>query len=68
VGAIPTPQVLRRKRIPDIPDQFINEIATDGGQFKPLNFQEVGKLCERLNTKEDQLTYETHPAQKERAP
>jgi hypothetical protein len=38
----------------DIPDQFIKEIATDGGLFKPLGFQEVGKLCERLNMDEDQ--------------
>jgi len=37
-----------------IPDQFIKEIATDGGLFKPLNLQEVGKLCERLNTDEGQ--------------
>ena len=33
----------------DIPDQFIKEIATDGGLLKPLTFEEVGKLCERLN-------------------
>ena len=26
----------------DIPDQFIKEIATDGGLFKPLSFEEVG--------------------------
>jgi hypothetical protein len=39
---------------PDIPDQFIKEIATDGGLFRPLTFQEVSKLCERLNTDDDQ--------------
>jgi hypothetical protein len=39
---------------PAIPDQFIKDIATDGGLFKPLNFKEVGKLCERLNTDDDQ--------------
>jgi len=38
----------------DIADQFIKEIATDGGLFKPLNSQEVSKLCERLNTDEGQ--------------
>ena len=38
---------------PDIPDQFIKEIATDGGLFKPLSSEEVGRLCERLNTEED---------------
>ena len=38
---------------PDIPDQFIKEIATDGGLFKPLTFEEVGKLCERLNLGQD---------------
>jgi hypothetical protein len=37
-----------------IPDRFIKEIATDGGLFKPLTFQEVSKLCERLNTDEGQ--------------
>jgi len=38
----------------DIADQFIREIATDGGLFKPLNLQEVSKLCQRLNTDEGQ--------------
>jgi hypothetical protein len=37
-----------------IPDQFIKEIATDGGLLNPLSFEEVGKLCERLNTDEGQ--------------
>jgi len=37
-----------------IPDQFIKEIATDGGLFKPLDFQQVSKLCQRLNTDEGQ--------------
>jgi len=39
---------------PETPDQFIKEIATDGGLFKLLNSQEVSKLCERLNTDEGQ--------------
>jgi hypothetical protein len=38
---------------PDIPDQFIKEIATDGGLLKPLDFQEVSNLCEWLNLGED---------------
>ena len=38
---------------PDIPDQFIQEIATDGGLLKPLDFQEVSNLCERLNLGQD---------------
>ena len=38
----------------DIPDQFISQIATDCGLLKPLGFQEVDKLCERLNTQENQ--------------
>ena len=33
-----------------IPDQFIKEIATDGGLLDALGFQEVDKLCQRLNT------------------
>ena len=39
---------------PEITDQFIKEIATDGGLLKPLDFDEVGKLCERLNIDENQ--------------
>jgi hypothetical protein len=35
----------------DIPDQAINEIATDGSLVKALDFEEVGELCERLNVK-----------------
>jgi len=35
-----------------IPDRFIKEIATDGGLLKPLKSEEVGRLCERLNTDE----------------
>jgi len=38
----------------DIPDQFIREIATDGGLLKPMTHEEVGKLCEELNIEEDQ--------------
>jgi hypothetical protein len=37
-----------------IADKFIKEIATDGGLLKPLDFDEVGNLCERLNMDEDQ--------------
>ncbi len=35
---------------PDIPDRAINDIATDGGSLKPLDFKEVDRLCERINT------------------
>jgi hypothetical protein len=35
----------------EIPDVAISEIATDGGLVKPLSFQEVSELCERLNVK-----------------
>jgi len=38
----------------DVPDHLVKEIATDGGLFKPLNSQEVSKLCERLNTDKGQ--------------
>jgi hypothetical protein len=34
----------------DIPDLVIREIATNCGSLKSLNFEEVGKLCERINT------------------
>jgi hypothetical protein len=32
-----------------ISDQFVREIATDGGVRDPLDCQEIDKLCERLN-------------------
>jgi len=34
---------------PDIPDQTVKDIATDCGSFKPLDYDEVGRLCERMN-------------------
>ena len=34
----------------EIPDSKINDIATDCGTFKPLTFDEVSTLCERINT------------------
>jgi len=38
------------RNCPDIPDEVIKDIATDCGSFKPLNFDDVGRLCERINT------------------
>jgi len=32
-----------------IPDEAIRDIASDGGRLEPLNLDEVGRLCERLN-------------------
>ena len=37
----------------DISDLAIREIATNIGSLKPLNFDEVEKLCERINTCEE---------------
>jgi len=34
----------------DIPDQVIKDIATDSGSLKPLDFKDVSRLCERINT------------------
>ena len=34
----------------EIPDRKINDIATDCGTLKPLNFDEVSRLCEKINT------------------
>jgi len=34
---------------PDIPDQVIKDIATDCGSLKPLNSDDVSRLCERIN-------------------
>jgi len=33
-----------------IPDAVVKDIATDAGALPPLDFDEVGRLCERLNT------------------
>ena len=33
----------------DIADQTIKDVASDCGSFKPLNFDEVSRLCERMN-------------------
>lgn len=35
------------------PDAAIDDIATDSGALLPLDFKEVGELCERLNTGEE---------------
>jgi hypothetical protein len=37
----------------EIPDQSVREIATDCGQWKPLTFEEVSNLCERMNLSEE---------------
>ncbi|MEI7837961.1 MAG: hypothetical protein WCK05_16280, partial [Planctomycetota bacterium] len=29
----------------NIPDQFIRQIAADGGALKPLDFRQVDRLC-----------------------
>jgi hypothetical protein len=34
---------------PGIADQAIEEIASDCGSLKPLDFEDVGRLCERIN-------------------
>jgi len=38
---------------PDIPDRAIKDIATDSGSLKPLDFKDVSRLCERINTCEE---------------
>jgi hypothetical protein len=35
-----------------IPDQVIKEIATDGSRLRSMTFQEVDRLCQRLNKPE----------------
>jgi len=37
------------RNYPDIPDEVIKDIATDGGSLKPLNLNDVSGLCERMN-------------------
>lgn len=38
---------------PETTNPSIEDIATDGGSFKPLGFRAIGKLCEKLNTSEN---------------
>ena len=33
----------------DIPDEVIKDIASDGGSLKPLGFNDVSRLCEKIN-------------------
>jgi hypothetical protein len=33
----------------EIPDAVIKEIASDGGSLKPLGFNDVNRLCEKIN-------------------
>jgi hypothetical protein len=37
----------------EILDRSVREIATDCGQLKPLSFQEVSEMCERMNLSEN---------------
>ena len=32
-----------------IPDEVIKDIASDGGSLKPLGFNDVNRLCEKIN-------------------
>jgi len=34
----------------DIPDEVIKDIASDGDSLKPLSFNDVNRLCEKINT------------------
>jgi len=38
---------------PGIADQAIEDIATDCGSFKPLDFDDVSRLCERINIQDE---------------
>jgi len=33
----------------EVPDEVIRDIASDGGSLKPLGFDEVNRLCEKIN-------------------
>lgn len=36
-----------------IPDQAVRDIATNGGEVQPLDYDEIDDLCQRLNCGED---------------
>ena len=42
----------------DIPDEVIKDIATDGGSLKPLNFENVNTLCEKINTCDEVIPFQ----------
>lgn len=44
------------RNCPDIPDEVIKDIATDGGSLKPLNLNDISRLCERINTCDEAST------------
>jgi len=37
----------------EIPDEVIKDIASDGGSLKPLGFDDVNRLCEKINMCEE---------------
>ena len=42
-----------------IPDEAIKDIASDGGRLRPLDFDEVGQLCERLNVTQKGIDWQS---------
>ena len=49
LGALRFHQAENLQGSSDIPDQAIRDIASDCGRLKPLSFDEVEGLCERIN-------------------
>jgi len=48
-----------------IPDEAVADIATDGGTLVPLEFGEVGRLCQSLNLQEKTAGLNTEPPHRE---
>jgi hypothetical protein len=48
-----------------IPDEAVADIATDGGTLAPLDFEEVGRLCQRLNLEQEQPGLNIEPPHRE---
>ena len=46
---------------PEIPDQAIKDIATDCDTFKPLDFEEISRLCERINIEKQSCANQRGP-------
>jgi hypothetical protein len=49
----------------EIPDRVVDDIATDGGTLKPLNFGEVDRLCQRLNLESETAGLNIEPPHRE---
>jgi EAL domain-containing protein (putative c-di-GMP-specific phosphodiesterase class I) len=51
-----------------IPDKAVEDIATDGGTLKPLDSQEIERLCQRLNLDSEPAGLNVEPPHRDSGP